>query len=186
MPYSANAFEAPNVAAKQSSRCKKWREAFAAAESHPSSHEAERLSTSTGAGASLGTLGRDNLLAVFVVANTGRGSTVAATDARADTINWFCQRMVFNSGELGARGDRWCRRQGSSQLAYADGESDLPVAIDRGLSTEHSCPPLETNVPDNFAVNGARDTVLQLEVHLGDGVLGEDRSIANVACEKRC
>lgn len=29
-------------------------------------------------------------------------------------------------------------------------------------------------------MNGARDTVLQLEVHLGDGVLGEDGSVRDI------
>lgn len=31
-------------------------------------------------------------------------------------------------------------------------------------------------------MNGARDAVLQLEVHLGDGVLGEDRGVRDVTC----
>jgi hypothetical protein len=34
--------------------------------------------------------------------------------------------------------------------------------------------PGEDNVPDNLAVNSARDAVLQLEVHLGHGVLSEN------------
>lgn len=38
----------------------------------------------------------------------------------------------------------------------------------------------ETNVPNNLAVDGARDTVLQLKVHLGDGVVGEDRSVRDI------
>ena len=35
-------------------------------------------------------------------------------------------------------------------------------------------------IPNNLAVNGARDTVLQLEVHLGNGVLGEDGGIGDI------
>jgi hypothetical protein len=66
---------------------------------------------------SLGGVG-DNLLAVLVVADARRGSTVAAANARADT--------------------------------------------------------------DNLAVNGARDAVLQLQVHLGDGVLRKDGGIRDV------
>ena len=31
-------------------------------------------------------------------------------------------------------------------------------------------------------MNGARDTVLELQVHLGDSVLGEDRGIGDVTC----
>lgn len=33
-------------------------------------------------------------------------------------------------------------------------------------------------------MNGARDAVLQLEVHLGDGVLGEDRGVRDVTWKK--
>lgn len=37
-------------------------------------------------------------------------------------------------------------------------------------------------VPDNFAVDGTRDAVLEFEVHLGNCVLGEDGSIGDVTC----
>lgn len=84
------------------------------------------------------------------------------------------------SGGVVARGDGAYCRQGSSQLACAGEVSDLPRGRGQGHLAEHSCPPLETNVPDNFAVDGARDTVLQLEVHLGDGVLGKDRGVGDV------
>lgn len=69
--------------------------------------------------------------------------------------------------------------------ACVDETSDLPRGCDQGRLVEHSCPPLETNVPDNLAVNGTRDAVLQLEVHLGDGVLGEDRGVRDVTCEEK-
>lgn len=36
------------------------------------------------------------------------------------------------------------------------------------------------HVPDNLSVDGARYTVLELEVHLGDGVLGEDGGIRDI------
>jgi hypothetical protein len=39
------------------------------------------------------------------------------------------------------------------------------------------------SVPDDLAVNGARDAVLKLQVHLGDGVLGEDGGIGDITCE---
>jgi hypothetical protein len=35
-------------------------------------------------------------------------------------------------------------------------------------------------VPDNLAVDGARDTVLQLEVHLGNGVFWEYGGIRDI------
>lgn len=38
------------------------------------------------------------------------------------------------------------------------------------------------NIPDDLAVNGARDAVLELQVHLGDGVLLEDGSIRDITC----
>lgn len=34
-------------------------------------------------------------------------------------------------------------------------------------------------------MNGTRDAVLQLEVHLGDGVLGEDRGVRDVTNSSR-
>lgn len=36
--------------------------------------------------------------------------------------------------------------------------------------------------PDDFAVNGAGDAILQFEIHLGHGVFGEDGGVGNVTC----
>jgi hypothetical protein len=36
------------------------------------------------------------------------------------------------------------------------------------------------DIPDDLAVDSARDAVLQLQVHLGDRVLGEDRGVRDV------
>lgn len=41
----------------------------------------------------------------------------------------------------------------------------------------HGC-----GIPNDLAVNGARDAVLELQVHLGDGVLGEDGGIRDITC----
>ena len=41
---------------------------------------------------------------------------------------------------------------------------------------------VRTNVPDNLAMDGARDAVLQLEVHLGNRVLGEHRGVRDITC----
>ena len=38
------------------------------------------------------------------------------------------------------------------------------------------------DVPNDLAVDGARDAVLELEVHLGHRVLGEDRGVRDVTC----
>lgn len=39
-------------------------------------------------------------------------------------------------------------------------------------------------VPDDLAVNSAGDTVLQLEVHLGDGVVSEDGGVGDITCRE--
>lgn len=39
-----------------------------------------------------------------------------------------------------------------------------------------------TNVPDNLAVDSARDTVLQLKVHLGNCVLGKHGCVRDITC----
>lgn len=42
--------------------------------------------------------------------------------------------------------------------------------------------PLLYCIPNDLAVDGARNAVLQLEVHLGHGVLAEDRGIRDITC----
>lgn len=39
---------------------------------------------------------------------------------------------------------------------------------------------LLSSVPNNLAVNSAGDAVLELQVHLGDRVLGEDGGIGDI------
>jgi hypothetical protein len=41
------------------------------------------------------------------------------------------------------------------------------------------------NVPHDLSVDGARDAVLELQVHLRDGVLGENRGIGDITCPCR-
>lgn len=38
-------------------------------------------------------------------------------------------------------------------------------------------------VPNDLAVDSAGNAVLQLQVHLGDGVLGEDGSLGDITCK---
>ena len=38
------------------------------------------------------------------------------------------------------------------------------------------------DVPHDLAVDGARYAVLKLQVHLGDGVLGEDGGVGDITC----
>lgn len=41
------------------------------------------------------------------------------------------------------------------------------------------------DVPNNLAMDGARDTVLQLEVHLGNGVFWEYGSVRDITYKKK-
>jgi hypothetical protein len=125
---------------------------------------------------------RDNLLAVLVVADTRGGSTVATAHARSDTVNHKKKRVhvsryihnkrtrVIYHDARNNKGVRECIQL----LEYSQGSSEAHTP-------KRSChTPGTDNVPDNLAVNGARDAVLQLQVHLGDGVLGEDGGIRDV------
>lgn len=40
------------------------------------------------------------------------------------------------------------------------------------------------DIPDDLAMDGARDTVLQLEVHLGNGVLWVHGGLGDITCEE--
>ena len=49
---------------------------------------------------------------------------------------------------------------------------------------DHDCTWREGRlVPNNLAVDSAGDAVLQLEVHLGDGVIGEDGGVRDITCK---
>ena len=41
------------------------------------------------------------------------------------------------------------------------------------------------SIPHNLSVDGARDAVLELQVHLGHGVIGEDGGIRDITCKRR-
>lgn len=43
----------------------------------------------------------------------------------------------------------------------------------------------ERSVPNNLAVDSAGDTVLQLEVHLGNGVVSEDGGVRDITCTSK-
>lgn len=38
------------------------------------------------------------------------------------------------------------------------------------------------DIPHDLSVDGARDAVLELQVHLGDSVLGEDGGVRDITC----
>lgn len=85
---------------------------------------------------------------------------------------------------------RWGERTGSvASTAQQAGSVYDFIKVLQGSSEAHTQPgrschtPGEDNVPDNLAVNGARDAVLQLQVHLGHGVLREDGGIRDVTCK---
>ena len=114
---------------------------------------------------SLRTLSRRHLLAVLVVTNTRRGGSVAPTLAGSNTRDG--QHGMFmgvdGSGRSVVAKDLLSRRCWASR-------DDQGTAVSR------------TNVPDDLAVDSTRDTVLQLEVHLGNRVLLEDGGIRDVTC----
>jgi hypothetical protein len=88
--------------------------------------------------------------------------------SRERTLRTSCQRVVFSDrGSIGTTKWRWRFDQGSSQ----------PPTSPKWRTW---LSPPWTNVPDNLAVDSARDAVLQLEVHLGNRVLREHRSVRDI------
>lgn len=72
--------------------------------------------------------------------------------------------------------------EGSQAVSKFNQGSSLAAHVDpKGRRARRA---RRTNVPDNLAMNGARDAVLQLEVHLGNGVLGKDGGIGDITCRK--
>lgn len=75
------------------------------------------------------------------------------------------------------------RGGGEGFSGYDQGSSEAHAK--QAARRPHSLPssPLDEHIPDNLAVDGARDTVLQLQVHLGNRVVtAEDRGLEDVAC----
>ncbi|KAB8293228.1 hypothetical protein EYC80_007565 [Monilinia laxa] len=93
-----------------------------------------------------------DLLSVLVVSNTGRWETVTSSNTGSNSVNKRISPYVLIGSNL------------------------LDISICRYIgSTKDSSHSI--NIPDNLAVNGARDAVLQFEVHLGNCVLREDRCL---------
>ena len=125
---------------------------------------------------------RDDLLSILVVADARGGSTVAATDAGSDTVNLVSDDLPRRTYPLVFNPERMFRRVEGGSVFQQSSQGSSKAHTPRGRSC-HT--PREDNVPDNLAVDSARDTVLQLKVHLGDGVLREDGSIRDVTCRKK-
>lgn len=83
------------------------------------------------------------LLAILVVPNPRRGSTVAAAFPRADTVIQSVA-CFYNLRQV--------------------------------------CSSRDDVVPNDLAVDSAGDTVVQLQVHLGDGVVGENGGVRDITC----
>jgi hypothetical protein len=73
---------------------------------------------------------------------------------------------------------------------HSQGSSELPpVEVELEPAQENHRPKLSTsrtNVPDNLAMDSARDTVLQLQVHLGNCVLRENGGVRDITCQPIC
>jgi hypothetical protein len=83
---------------------------------------------------------------------------------------------MFRSTKVHLKPPAAKRRHGSRRRpAWGGGDG-------HGASAQLSSPAGDKNVPHDLAVDGARDAVLQLQVHLGHRVLLEDGGIRNVAC----
>jgi hypothetical protein len=78
---------------------------------------------------------------------------------------------------------RLCLRSLRRRLIGIDLLSILVVPDSRGWRTVPST--LSRAHAHDLAVDGARDAVLQLEVHFGNGVVGEDTGVGDVACGVR-
>ena len=73
-----------------------------------------------------------------------------------------------------------CLRDLSSGLLRVDLLSVLVISDSWGRGTVATS--FSRAHAHDLAVDGAADAVLELEVHLGDGVVGEDRGIGNITC----
>ena len=74
--------------------------------------------------------------------------------------------------------DNLCLKSLGSGCLRVNLLSILVVSNSWGRSTVSSA--FARSDSDNLAVNGARDAVLQLQVHLGNGVVCEDGGIGNI------
>lgn len=73
--------------------------------------------------------------------------------------------------------------EGRGSPRYDQGSSEAHAKHGGPRAASLPSSPLDEHIPDNLAVNGARDTVLQLQVHLGYRVVtAEDGGLEDVAC----
>ncbi|KAI6756204.1 hypothetical protein HG530_011940 [Fusarium avenaceum] len=113
------------------------------------------------------------LRTIGVDSKTAHDSTARCIALLARTLDLSIRnRSETYRSANGCAGAGWTGFKG---IWYNQGSSEAHTQPWRSRHT-----PGEDNVPDNLAVDGARDTVLQLQVHLGDGVLREDGGIGDV------
>lgn len=95
---------------------------------------------------------------------------------------WWGKARRTATADCSMEGRPW-RGGGEGFSGYDQGSSEAHAK--QAARRPHSLPssPLDEHIPDNLAVDGARDTVLQLQVHLGNRVVtAEDRGLEDVAC----
>lgn len=105
------------------------------------------------------------MCAIRIYATAPGTGTAPAAGARAACVaTIFLPSLLYRTRGGGAR----LRRPSRDRTLLI--MSNAPGSLSRG------------DVPDNLSVDGARDAVLQLQVHLGNCILVKDGRLANVAC----
>lgn len=93
----------------------------------------------------------------------------------------FLPSLLYRTRGGGARLRRPSRERTLSRESAKD---DPKFSGDLIMMTGKPCVRVEwnANIPNNLAVNGARDAVLKLQVHLGHSVLWENGGVRDITC----